>query len=275
MLTKEQIDEFNENGVLVLRNFYNYEEEIKPIQYDIYNIIKLIIEKYKLDIPMEEFNGNNFDFSLMEILKINRTYISEIYDAVKDSVSFNRLISTSKNEKVSKDVLMSTFVGVANGGSGIRIDLPHEEKFRTFWHQEYPAQLKSLKGVVLWSPLVEVIPSLGPVEVCLHSHKNGVLPVFEDKSDSRIGAYTLKLKNEKEIINNFFHVAPLSKPGDLILVNWLVIHQSGLNISNKARWSMQMRYFDFLEPIGQKISWKGSFAKGIKFEEIHPELLVK
>jgi hypothetical protein len=37
---------------------------------------------------------------------------------------------------------------------------------------------------------------------------------------------------------------------------------------------MQFRYFNFLEPTGQSHGWKGSFAAGVDFASIHPELVV-
>ena len=74
MINEEQLNEFNENGVLVLRNFYDYEQEIKPIQFDIYKIIGIIISKYNLDIKREPFNGENFFYGYINIIKINRSW---------------------------------------------------------------------------------------------------------------------------------------------------------------------------------------------------------
>jgi len=37
---------------------------------------------------------------------------------------------------------------------------------------------------------------------------------------------------------------------------------------------MQFRYFDFSEPTGMAHGWKGSFAAGVDFKKIHPELCV-
>lgn len=274
MLTSDQINEFNMNGILLIPDFYSYEEDIKPIQKDIYTIINILIKKYNLNIYRTTFQGKNFDDGLIDLLQYNRSYISEIYDAIKQIPSFIKLISKKENEQIVKQLLKSELVGIANRGFGIRIDLPKEEKYRANWHQEYPSQLKSMKGVVLWSPLVEIYNKIGPVEVCLGSHKEGVLPVYKDTRNKKENAYALRINSEEKVIEKYKKIAPLSKPGDLILIDWLLVHQSGFNTSDRARWSMQMRYFDFLDNTGQKLSWKGSFAEGIKFEEIHPELLI-
>ena len=36
---------------------------------------------------------------------------------------------------------------------------------------------------------------------------------------------------------------------------------------------MQMRYFNYREPIGRGYDWVGSFAAGVDIEKIHPELI--
>jgi hypothetical protein len=38
---------------------------------------------------------------------------------------------------------------------------------------------------------------------------------------------------------------------------------------------MQLRYFNYRDPLGQRIGWKGSFAAGESFSDILPELAVK
>lgn len=48
LLTDAQVEEFNRNGVLILKGFYDLERDIRPIQQAIYEIIGLLIAKYKL-----------------------------------------------------------------------------------------------------------------------------------------------------------------------------------------------------------------------------------
>ena len=149
-----------------------------------------------------------------------------------------------------------------------RMDLPNEDKFRTFWHQEFPAQLRSSKGIVFWTPLLEVTELLGPVEICKASHTEGYKEVFNEGSGGKTGAYSLRLTNEKQLVEKFIKVAPLTKPGDLILMDYYTLHRSGKNKANHPRWSIQFRYFDFNNKFGRETSWKGSFAEGIDFKKI-------
>lgn len=274
MLTNEQVKEFKENGVLVLKDFYNYEKDIKPIQKDIYKIIGELAKKYNFtDIVREKFNGNNFDTKFYDMVKKDRKFCSDIYDAVKQIPSFIRLLSKMEHEELAKVLFNSSLCGVVGRGYGMRIDLPNDKEFKGAWHQEYPYQLRSLKGIVLWTPLIEILQSLGPVEFCIGSQEEGILPLYEDKFSSGSAAYSWRLQNEEVIIEKYRKIAPLTKPTDLVIIDWLVLHQSGINISeNRARWTMQMRYFDFEDNSGRDLSWIGSYHNGISFKEIHPKL---
>ena len=116
--------------------------------------------------------------------------------------------------------------------------------------------------------LLEITEKLGPVEICKGSHSEGYREVFNEKASEKTGAYSLRLKNEESIIKQFDQVAPLTKPGDLILMDYYTLHQSGRNTTDYPRWSIQFRYFDFDNPFGRKTNWKGSFAEGIDFEKV-------
>ena len=163
--------------------------------------------------------------------------------------------------------------GVAAGGYGIRIDNPSEDRYRAEWHQEYPSQLRSLDGLVYWSPLVAMTPALGPVRFCPGSHRAGPQPVLTSGGhDGKTGAYAVRLRDETQLLETYEQVAPLTSPGDLVIVDFLTLHASGYNTSDRSRWSLQFRYFNFDDPTGLAHGWKGSFAAGVDFRSIHPEL---
>ncbi|WP_167632345.1 phytanoyl-CoA dioxygenase family protein [Mariprofundus ferrooxydans] len=265
---------FAEDGVLIIRGFYDLEKEIKPIQLAIYDLIGMVIEKYDLPITREPFSHEGFDSGFNELIAMDRRYGAEVYDAVKQIPSFIRLLAKQGHEDVFKSLRPNSFPGIAAGGYGMRIDNPFEEKFRANWHQEYPAQLRSMDGLVYWTPLLRVTEELGPVEFCLGSHKDGVVPVYttDPNNPEKRGAYSLVLQDEAECLSRYEHVSPLTEPGDLVVIDFLVLHASGHNKSRRSRWSMQMRYFNFNESTGRSHGWKGSYASGVDFRQIHPEL---
>jgi hypothetical protein len=276
LLAQEQIELFNREGYLIIPDFYDLEEEIRPIQSDIYDIIGLVADKYEIRIDRSAFSQESFDQCYLDVIAKDRSYGGEIYDAVKQIPAFIRLVASKKNEEVFRALRPKSFPGVAAAGYGIRINNPFEDKFRANWHQEYPSQLRSLDGLVFWSPLVNVTQELGPVIICPESQTEGAVPVYthDPRNKEKQGAYSLVLQNEGDLINKYRQISPLSKPTDLVVMDFLLLHASGHNIGNRALWSMQIRYFNFLEATGRRHGWKGGFASGVDFRTIHPELCV-
>jgi hypothetical protein len=264
---------FERDGYAVIRGFYNRERQVEPIREGIRWIIEVLCRKYGVDGPVgtvEEALGPGY----IALAAANRAWGGEVYDAVKQVPAFMGLVSDARNAEAFRALRPDSVPGLAAGGYGIRIDAPGETKFRAPWHQEFPAQLRSLDGVVFWSPLVPLTDDLGPVEIAVGSHKEGLVPVYKDDAGvGKSGAYSLRLDRETERLEQYERIAPLTEPGDLVLMDFLTLHQSGLNQGHIPRWTMQFRYFNFNEATGVKLSWKGSYAAGENFETLLPELV--
>lgn len=274
-LTDAQLNAFQTGGFAVLPAFYE-PAEIEPIQRGIHAIIGMVIEAEGLSIEQPSFEAANFDAGFQELIADDRALGGRVYDAVKQIPAFMRLVASEKHEAVVRQVRGTDVPAIAAGGYGIRIDNPNEDKFRAGWHQDYPAQIRSLDGLVFWSPLIEMTAELGPVEFCVGSHKDGLAPVREVDADNpdKTGAYGLTLADEAERVARYEKVAPLTQPGDLVLIDFLTLHRSGANVSNRSRWSLQMRWFNFAEPTGKKLGWPGAYAAGGDLRAVHPELVV-
>lgn len=275
-LTTEELATFQRDGVLVVKQFYDREALIEPIQRGVHRLVGLLIRKYGLSITQPQFSPETFDSGYQELIAVNRRYGAELYDAVKMIPAFVRFCACEQHDQILSQLRGTDAPGIAAGGYGIRIDNPNEEKFRADWHQDYPAQLRSFDGIVFWSSLVRVTPDIGPVEFCIGSHKGGPVPVHttHPSNPEKTGAYALYLQNEEEIVARYPHVAPTSEPGDLIVLDYHTIHRSGFNRGSRSRWSMQIRYFNYCDPVGLSYGWKGSFAAGVKLQDVHPELVV-
>lgn len=273
-LDGEQIQKFQREGFLVIKDFYDLEQQILPIQRGIHQVIGQVFKRHALRDHRGPFVAENFDEGYQDLIRINRSFGGEVYDAVKQIPAFMRLLCAVEHENLFAQLRDSSLPGIAAGGYGIRIDNPGEEQYRAPWHQEYPAQLRSLDGLVFWSPLVPMTPELGPVRICLGSHHDGPVPVHtrDPFNPQKQGAYALILREEEKLVSQYKQVAPLSSPGDLIILDFLTLHASGINVDLRSRWTMQFRYFNFNEPVGMGHGWKGSYAAGVNFATIHPEL---
>lgn len=276
LLTPAQIDQFNADGFLMLKNFYDIETEITPILRDIHKIIGIIIAKEKLPIEQLPFAPETFDSGYQSLIAHNRRLGAVVYDAVKQIPAFVRLTASEKHDGLMQELRGTDLPAVAAGGYGIRIDNPFEEKFRANWHQDYPSQLRSLDGLVFWSPLVELTEDLGPLQIAVASHKKGLAPLWSRDPDNpeKTGAYALRLAHENETLAPYAKVQGLASPGDLLVIDYLNLHASGFNRGARSRWSMQMRYFNFREPTGQSYDWVGSFAAGKDIRTVHPGLIL-
>jgi ectoine hydroxylase-related dioxygenase (phytanoyl-CoA dioxygenase family) len=272
-LSREQIADFERDGFLVVRGFYDAARDIEPIQRAIYDLIGLIIRRHGLTIPRTAFEPDTFDQGFAELIAANRRYGSELYDAVKMIPAFVRLAASERNEAVLRQLRPDALPGFISRGYGIRIDIPFEDAYRSLWHQEYLFQLRSRDGLTLWSPLVRMVPELGPVQFAIGSHRSGIHRVY-DGDPSKPGAYSWTIEKEAEIVAQYPHIAPLSSPGDLIVLDFQVLHCSGFNRSQRARWSMQMRLFNFCEESGVATGWKGAVAEGVRVAEIFPQYFV-
>ncbi|WP_375552077.1 MULTISPECIES: phytanoyl-CoA dioxygenase family protein [Rhodophyticola] len=270
--TETNVAEFRDLGYTLIPEFYNVSDDIAPIQEGIRKIVELMLKKYRVSAPCGT-HEEAMTLGYPALIRENRAWGGEVYDAIKQIPAFVRLVSTARNDEVFKALRSGSVPGLAAGGYGIRIDNPSEDKFRALWHQEFPAQLRSVDGMVFWSPLLQMTPDMGPVQIAVGSHSGGLVPVYEDDGGiGKSGAYALRLDSEAEHLAQYDIVAPCTNPGDLVLMDFLTLHQSGANVSNRPRWSMQFRYFNFQDPIGIKIGWAGSYAAGQRFEDILPEL---
>lgn len=274
LLTEDQRAAFASNGVLVIRDFYDMASDIVPIQRGIHQVIGEVMRRHEVADTRPTFDAPNFDTGYLGFIGHDRAWGGEVYDAVKQVPAFLRLVAHSGHEKLFSELRPGSTPGIAGGGYGIRIDNPNESRFRAQWHQEYPAQLRSMDGLVFWSPLVPVTEDLGPVQFCIGSHRDGAVPVCVGGGSERSGAYDLTLENESSVVNQYPHEAPLLGPSDLVVIDFLLLHASGHNRGTRSRWSMQFRYFNFADPVGRRHGWKGSFAAGVDFRSVHPELCV-
>lgn len=274
-LTEQQVAQFNNNGVIIIPGFYR-DEDIQPIQRGIYEVIGHVMIKNGVPDTRAPFTPETFDQGYLDLIKQNRTWGGEIYDAIKQIPAFLRLVAHPAHEAILAELRPRAMPGVAAGGYGIRIDNPFEDKFRAMWHQEYPAQLRSTDGLVFWTPLIPITEDLGPVAFCPGSQVEGPLAVCEADPEKagRSGAYALQIHNEADYIAKYDQVAPLTNPRDLVIIDFLVLHASGYNRGTRSRWSMQFRYFNFAEPTGRGHAWRGSFAAGVDFRKVHPDLFV-
>lgn len=258
---------FREHGYLYVKDFYDAETEVRPIQETVYRLIGLLAEDHGITLDRPPFSPEHFDAGLSVLLRENRALVGVLYDACKKIPAYIRLACHPAHEAYMAALLGSDMPGFACRGYGIRMDNPGEEYYLTQLHQDYVSQLCSQAGVVFWSPLRVTGPALGQVRIYPGSHRNGVFPIRKTAHNSR----GLEIDGEAEIRARYGPITPEVAVGDCVIIHFLTLHESQPNRSEATRWAMISRYFDFLEEGGRKIGWKGGIAEGHYFDAIHPE----
>ena len=136
--------------------------DIEPIREGVLQIVELVARKHgvkaAISTPDEAMSAG-----YLALARANRPRGGEIYVAVKQIPAFLALVSNLRNSAVFAAVRPHSIPGMAAGGYGIRIDSPVEETYRAPQHQEFPGQLRSLDGLLFWSPLLPLTPDRGPV----------------------------------------------------------------------------------------------------------------
>ncbi|MFN8039403.1 MAG: phytanoyl-CoA dioxygenase family protein [Acidimicrobiales bacterium] len=254
----DDVERFRRDGFVVLRGFYDVAGEIEPIRRGVHEIIGRVAEAHGVDLGERPYDPATFDAGYLRLKDVDRRLAGMVYDGVKQMAAFVRLVASPRNDELFRGLRQASLAGVAGGGSGIRIDNPGETRYLAWWHQEYPAQGRSPGGTVLWSPLRPVGPETGPVEILVGSHAEGVLAcVDDDDGTGRTGAYAMRLADEAEVVARHVVTSASTEPGDLVVMDYLTVHRSGENRSDVSRWTMQMRYFAFDEPVGARRGWAG------------------
>ncbi len=258
-ITESGKEKFQKDGFLIVKGFYSLEKEIFPVQEYLRDIISIVGQKNGFDEKL--FEGYDFDGGFVEMITSDRRLGSIVYDAIKQSPCLVRLAASRKHDEVMKFFRDGSLPGSCGSGFGVRMDVPGEKKFSANWHQEFPTQLRSSDGLIFWTPLVPMSKALGPVRLCRGSHLAGVFDVEESTSTGKEGAYAIRIKNELEVIGRYEIVSPILDPGDVLIMDWMLVHASSDNVGNRVRWSIQSRSFNFRDSVGIDLNWKGAFSQ--------------
>lgn len=277
IITQEQVEDFHENGYVVLENFYDSHlihvlcEEIRGIC--------LLLSKHH-NIPVD----GCFQKIYKTLTEHTPSLHGVIYDALKNLPSFLRLVSLQKNVDLAAHLFLgsgSSHIGIAAKSYGIRIDQPMDDIFRTDWHQDFHSHARSKKGLVFWTSLTDITQSMGALQVLPGTHKAGPKMLIDYRDDSlKSGDYTkianaVKIEHMNDIIANGDVMDVCVSSGDLLVFDYHLLHRSGFNQSEKCRWTIQIRLFDFNEPWGIERAWSGSVTSGVDYSRIIPEFLKK
>lgn len=267
---------FARDGYLLLPGFFDLERDIAPLQRDLGALIARVAAV--CGEPREAPAAPSaFDSGYLDLAARHAPLQPLVYDMAKTLPPFVRLIGHERIVALYRELRGTELCGTPGGASGIRIDRPGDEERMAPWHQEFPYQFRSLDGVTFWLPLVPVHRELGPVILARGSHRDGIEPIVDEggsgDDDIARGAYGRLTIGGRERLGERYELVQIdTEPGDLLAFDYLTLHASAPNRGPRARWSAQIRYFNFADAYGAATRWSGGVKHGRSLAEANAAL---
>lgn len=217
-LSSEQIDFFNKNGFIKLKNVFSAD----TIAYLNETISKEVKRLNTQHLPLQE--RDTYGKAFLQIMNIWTKS-----EPVKEIVFSKRLA------KIATELL---------GVEGVR--LYHDQALYkepgggiTPWHaDQYYWPLASDSTVTVWIPLQETPLEMGPLEFSSQSFK------LTTGRDKEIGDESQQILKETLVREGFEHVVEPFEVGEVSFHKGWLFHRAGANNTNKMRSVMTMIYMD-------------------------------
>ena len=287
-LTDEQIDHFNENGYVVAENVID-EESLDAMIEEYGGVLDTLVdelhEQGKLEDRLENLDfGDRFIELTKAIGDVNKQHFdfSLPFQNVAPDTPFwagPAVLKLLTHEGLLDAV--ESLIGpeiYSNPVQHVRIKppesiLPKNELGYpilgpTIWHQDngvVVAEANDTEMLTVWFSLQDTELEQGPLKVVPGSHKKKLLthcPKYQGNGPQFAGA--------TQIPEKLFEVEKMKplpvKRGDIILMHRHTVHGSLSNVSDRIRWSFDLRY----NPIGQ-LTGRKAFPGFVARSRKHPE----
>ena len=263
---------YETQGCLLLRDFAP-PDLLTRFHDEVATLLSLVLRECRVDPAASAVA--RFDRGLDLLVGVDRARVGRIYQAVRKLPSVYALITAPRVWGVMRQLMGTRLPGIYPGGTGVRMDHPDEDTYLSPWHQEYPYNLTSDNAVTLWLPLVDVDEVNGCLLMAPGSHRLGALPVrVHDALNARRNANeAMEIAGLETLLARHPALSVPARAGDALVFHTFLLHRSQPNRSAATRWTLQARYFDFLNPTAIRHDWVGGMNEGVDFRQYHPELV--
>lgn len=217
ILTKQELEQFNKNGFLVIKNFAK-----QKLCDEILTKAKEHLEKKQAPIESEQ------EYMSLKEEKITVRRLRQVYE--REEV-FKNWMTNEKIRPILKQILNDTPVLSLAHHNSIMTKLP-QESTRTYWHQDrryWHFQNDDLVSV--WLSLGEEVLENGLLEFIPGSHKIK----FDKSCFDEVDNFLDEHEENKKLIKKRVH-QDLQK-GDIVLFHCKTLHHASKNSTNKAKIS--------------------------------------
>ncbi|MYB49472.1 MAG: phytanoyl-CoA dioxygenase family protein [Dehalococcoidia bacterium] len=280
-------EQLREEGYTVLRGVLDVEQDIEPLIEEYGVVLDGLIEKlyaegklrhkYPAENTLDRLSAFVADTG-DEFFDHLSIYVSHSYDSADRPMylhpqMFNLLRSPRLLDAIEQ------FIGDEIAVSPLHItrikppehslsevvqNSPNGMISKTLWHQDlwaFQTDADETDALTVWVPMVPVDEETGCLLVVPGSHRSGELSVHCKPTENRP-----HFKGIPDEIIPEEQVTLPADPGDLVILNKLTQHSSLVNVSDRVRWSYDLRY----QPIGQPVG-QGGRPAWIARSRKHPE----
>ena len=293
-LTKDQLNHFSEFGFLKVENLIDPEKIIDPIIEEYHTVLgNLADELYAEGKISSKYEDLEFGERVTKIYAESGEVYNQYFDfslpqsGIKDDTPFwagpavfNALRCESLLDAVQSIIGDEIF---SNPIQHVRIKVPEAEAPRdengmvkfgaTPWHQDAGVATEEVDNtnmLTVWFPLMDASEENGCLQVVPGSHEGKVLthcPGFNPKTGKLVqGLAAGGLQIPTTLFQSEDAMPIPMKKGDALFLTKKTVHSALPNISDKIRWSFDLRYQPIGEPTGRDI-FPGFVARSKK----HPE----
>ncbi len=248
MLSKIKLQEFNEKGFTVIKNFIS-KKQIKSIYSQIDEVLSLILRKNNITFK----NSDTVDRKYLILNKKNPVLKSHFYNSIKLMDSLNSVVFSKKITSTMKKIVNNKNLFVL----GQRLRLDHKEDHH---HLPLHQELNNISNsfALMWCPLVPVNKKTGSLCLIPGSQKYGHLKYKQSNKPAEhhtIGIVE-KILNGKEnenynnkIVKDLFKKKnlyfPTLNPGDAIIFTTFMFHGSTPYKGKNIRWSLLSSFIPY------------------------------
>jgi len=231
-------EQFNKDGFVLLRGFLD-KNTVAEIYKEAREIFAVQINRVTGRTVNIDYR-NDFENAMFAFFERDFDAFVNTGKTVQHSFSLHRLAVSEQIEKVLKDL------GIEKPVIGARPAMQFNSRFLSkggskHWkldaHQDWRTGQGSLDSTVIWFPMVDAGADIGALQVIPGSHTTGLM---EASTSGYQGGITAALKDE-DFVQTEFQV------GDMLVFSSFLVHQSGDNVTNNIRWSVQLRYNNLAE----------------------------
>ena len=190
-----------------------------------------------------DFDSPEFGTKLAEFRAANPDGLHALFRTIKHTIPFQNLFNGDDLIELVCKTIRADPKHVIIGEHQFRIDEPNDELYTLQWHQDapyYPQSHAGKESIVVNICVQNGYENMGVPLLIKGSHSDGLIEEVRGDNKSKV--------TQKTIPSNYTENKAVSivelKIGDVVIYDLNLIHRSGCNTSQKARFSILGRCFN-------------------------------